>query len=319
MKRIRTAVAGAGAFGRQHARVLRTLPGAELVAVVDADPARAAAAAKEFGCQGWTDLRRLAGEVEAASVAVPTVLHAEVGCALLEAGIDVLVEKPLAPDLASADQLIDAAARYGRILQAGHLERFNPIVEKACERARLPLFFEVHRLGSFSPRSLDVDVVLDLMIHDLDILLSMVSSPLERMEACGLPVLSPKTDIASVRLIFANGCVANLTASRISMERIRKLRYFQPGEYVSIDYTSQDGAAYTVSPGGQVQFHSLTVEKAEPLARQLSSFLEAVASRGEARVSGADARAALDLALRIREGMERHSRIVRATVAAHQQ
>jgi predicted dehydrogenase len=318
MPTINIAVVGAGAFGRQHARVLRALPQANLVAVVDADAARAESAAREFHCQALTDYRQLSGKVEAATVAVPTVRHAEVGVPLLEAGIDLLIEKPIAHDLDSADALIAAAEINQRILQVGHLERFNPVVEAAQAAATLPLFFEVHRLGSFSSRSLDIDVVLDLMIHDLDIVLSMVDSPIERIEATGLPILSAKADISSVRLVFRNGCVANLTASRISVEKIRKLRYFQPRQYVSVDYTRQEGVLSGIDDSGQLQYEPLKVEKAEPLAHQLECFLGAVQTRSRPRVAGEDARQALEVALRIIGEMERHSRIVTATLAAHQ-
>ena len=318
MRTINVAVVGVGAFGRQHARVLRALPEARLVAVVDTDPARAESAAREFNCQALSDHRELAGKAEAATVAVPTAHHATVGAELLEAGLDVLVEKPIAADLVSADALIAAAEKNQRILQIGHLERFNPVVEAARAAAGLPLFFEVHRLGSFSSRSLDIDVVLDLMIHDLDIILSMVDSPIERVEATGLPILSGKADICSVRLSFRNGCVANLTASRISVEKIRKLRYFQPRQYVSVDYTRQEGVLSGIDDEGQLQYEPLKVEKVEPLARQLREFLSVVETRGRPRVTGADARRALEVALRIIGEMERHSRVVEATLAAHQ-
>jgi predicted dehydrogenase len=318
MPPIPIAVVGAGAFGRQHARVLKTLPQASLVAIVDTDLTRAADAAREFECQALSDFRELRGKVQAATVAVPTVLHAQAGVPLLEAGIDLLVEKPIAADLASADALIAAAEKHQRILQVGHLERFNPAVEAAQAAASLPLFFEVHRLGSFSSRSLDIDVVLDLMIHDLDIVLSMVDSPIERIEATGLPILSAKADISSVRLAFRNGCVANLTASRISTEKIRKLRYFQPRQYVSVDYTRQEGVLSRIDDSGHLEYQPLKVEKVEPLAHQLEGFLAAVQSRGRPRVSGRDARKALEVALKIIGEMERHSRIVAATLAAHQ-
>jgi predicted dehydrogenase len=316
MKKTPIAVVGVGAFGKQHARVLSALPQAELVAVVDQDANRAGTVAQEFHCRALSDPTELVGQVEAAVVAVPTVAHEQVGCALLEAGIDVLVEKPIAPDLAAADALIAAAERNQRILQAGHLERFNPVVEAAHELASLPLFFEVHRMSTFSPRSLDVDVVLDLMIHDLDIVLSMVDSPVERLEATGLPILSERADIASVRLVFENGCVANLTASRISVEKIRKLRFFQPRQYISIDYTRQDGAVFEVDASNKIKFGPLQAAKGEPLARQAEDFLRAVTDRTPPRVGGEDARAALALGLRIIEEMARHARIVAATVAS---
>ena len=315
---IKTAVVGVGSFGQQHARVLNALPEADLVAVVDSNADRAAEVAERFGCEALTDISALAGKVDAASVAVPTALHREVGVRLLESGIDVLVEKPIAPDLSSADALLKAAASNGRILQVGHLERFNPAVEAAREVATLPLFFEVHRMSPFSPRSLDMDVVLDLMIHDLDILLSMVDSPLDRLEATGIAVLSVKPDIASVRLVFENGCVANLSASRVSVEKIRKLRFFQPRQYISIDYTRQDGMVYEVSESRKIGFQALKTAKGEPLVRQTESFLDSVKNRTRPRVSGADAREALALALTIVEEMERHSGIVAETLRAQE-
>ncbi len=315
---ITTAVVGVGAFGRQHARVLASLPSAELVAVVDTDAVRAGSTAEEFGCAAFTDYRELVGKAQAVCLAVPTVLHAEIGIPLLEAGIDLLVEKPIADDLTSADALIDAADRHDRVLQVGHLERFNPIVEAAQQGASLPLFFEVQRMSPFSARSLDVDVVLDLMIHDLDIVLSMVDSPIARLEATGVAILSPKADISSVRLMFENGCVANLTASRISVEKVRKLRFFQPRQYVSIDYESQQGSMYEVGESGKIKLVALEAGKAEPLARQTESFLEAVETRNPPRVSGREGRRVLDVALKIVEEMDRHSRVVAATIAANQ-
>jgi predicted dehydrogenase len=317
MDKIRTAVVGVGAFGQNHARVLAGLPEAELVAVVDVSETRAREVAGKFGCEAISDYRRLIGKADAVCVAVPTESHAEVGAALLEAGIDVLVEKPLAANLDAADQLIEAAAKHNRILQAGHLERFNPAVEEAIEAAVLPLFFEVHRLSTFAPRSLDIDVVLDLMIHDLDIVLAMVDSPLDRVEAAGVPILSRQADIASVRLVFENGCVANLTASRVSTEKVRKLRFFQPRQYVSVDYTAQDGVAIGLDDNNIPQFRKIAPEKAEPLVRQSQAFLHSVATREQPRVSGAQVRKALETALRIRAEMETHAGIIEKTIAAH--
>ena len=314
---VRTAVVGVGAFGAHHARVYSRMEGAELVAVVDTDAARAEQAAAKHGGEVLSDLRDLAGQVDAVSIAAPTAHHEEIGLLLLEAGIDVLIEKPLAPDLDAADRLIEAAERHGRILQVGHLERFNPGVEAAFEVAELPLFFEVHRLSTFAPRSLDIDVTLDLMIHDLDIVLSMVPSPIERIEASGIPILSPQSDIASVRIVFENGCVANLTASRISTEKVRKLRYFQPRQYVSVDYTKQEGVLIGLDENNQIVYRRLAPEKGEPLARQLEAFIGCVRAREQPLVSGAVARRALEAALRIRAEMERHAAIVGKTVAAH--
>ncbi|MBI3933480.1 MAG: Gfo/Idh/MocA family oxidoreductase, partial [Acidobacteria bacterium] len=218
---LKVAVVGVGKFGQQHARVYRELPQAELVGVYDTDRQRAAEMAAAHHCRAFASVEELAGEVEAASVAVPTAQHAAVAARLFESGVDVLVEKPMARTLAEADQMIAAAERRGRILQVGHLERFNPAVQAASALARAPLFFEVHRLSPFSPRSLDVDVVMDLMIHDLDIVLSLVDSEVEEIRAVGLAVLSPQFDIANVRVSFENGCVANFTASRVSTERVR--------------------------------------------------------------------------------------------------
>ncbi len=311
------AVVGVGAFGKQHARVYAGLAEAELVAVVDADLERAREVAAEFGCDALADISQLGGRVQACSLAVPTVAHAQAGVSLLEAGIDLLVEKPIAPDLAAADALISCAETHRRVLQVGHLERFNPIVEAAIRAATLPLFFEVHRMSPFSPRSLDIDVVLDLMIHDLDILLTLVSSPVDRIEATGLPVVSTQADIASVRIVFENGCVANLTASRISTEKIRKLRFFQPRQYVSADYARREGVRVGLDEEQKLQFERLVVEDGEPLERQLRSFIEAVNTRAKPRVNGQDARKALELALRIREAIDRHATVVGATIAAN--
>ncbi|MEZ5364457.1 MAG: Gfo/Idh/MocA family oxidoreductase [Bryobacterales bacterium] len=317
MQSVRTAVIGVGAFGAHHARIYAQLPGAELVAVAEPDAARAAQIAAQHGCEAVADFRDLIGRVDAVSIAAPTVQHEPIGLVLLEAGVDVLIEKPLAPDLDSADRLIEAAERNGRILQVGHLERFNPAVEAAFEVATLPLFFEVHRLSTFAPRSLDIDVTLDLMIHDLDIVLSMANSPIDRIEASGIPILSPQSDIASVRIVFENGCVANLTASRISTEKVRKLRYFQPRQYVSVDYTKQEGVLIGLDDNDQLLYRRLAPDKGEPLGRQLEAFLGCVRTREQPLVSGRTARRALDAALRIRAEMERHAALVGRTVEAH--
>jgi predicted dehydrogenase len=251
------AVAGAGAFGRNHLRVLRELETAwpeaagldraglsvALVAAVEPDASRAADAASQYGIPIFASVDELLAadlKLDAAIVAVPTVHHHAVARALLEAGLDLLVEKPLAATLAEADDLIAIAEKNGRIVQPGHLERFNPAVLAIETRLRRPMFFEAHRLSIFTPRALDVDVVLDLMIHDLDIVLTFAHSPVREVRAVGLPILSPKVDIANVRVEFESGCVANFTASRVSTERVRKLRFFEPRQYVSIDYARQD-------------------------------------------------------------------------------
>jgi predicted dehydrogenase len=238
-----------------------------------------------------------------------------VGQALLEAGIDVLVEKPISHDLGSARRLVETAKRHGRILQIGHLERFNPAVTALESHLTTPLFFEVHRLSVFTPRSLDVDVVLDLMIHDLDILLSMVKAAPEEIRAAGISILSPKVDIANVRLAFAGGCVANLTASRVSTERVRKLRLFQPNEYVSLDYARQEVSFFRVSAGRQIGFHPLVVPKEEPLRLEQEAFFECVEERTRPRVAGEDGCLALEVALAILAKIEEHSRVVADSLA----
>jgi predicted dehydrogenase len=317
MSKLRIAVVGAGAFGRNHMRVIRSLPEAELTAVCDTDPARAAAAAAEFGCRALP-LEALAGAVDAAIVAVPTFAHAEVGCALLAAGIDVLVEKPIAPTLEAADALIQTAAAHGRILQVGHLERFNPAVTALAERITVPLFFEIHRLSLFTPRALDVDVVLDLMIHDIDILLALTGRMPEEVRAAGISILSDKVDIANVRLAFPGGCVANLTASRVSTERVRKVRLFQPHEYISLDYADQKGVAFRVSPQKQIGFEPFLIKKEEPLRREVAHFVDCVTQRTRPRVDGEEARRALAVALDILEKIDAHAAIISATLAAQQ-
>src|SRR5580698_4934681 len=267
----RVAVIGAGSFGKNHVRVVRESARAELKFVVDSDPAREEATTSDY--------RDVIGHVDAAILAVPTILHAEIGCALLEAGIDILVEKPIAPTLEEAGQLVDAAQRGNRILQVGHLERFNPAVLALERAATLPLFFEVHRMSVFTLRSLDVDVVLDLMIHDLDIVLALARSEVTDIKAAGISFLSPKVDIANVRIEFGDGCIANLTASRVSTDKVRKLRLFQPRQYISVDYAKQAAATFTVGGPEGIAFEQLPVEPAEPLKLQFNAFLDAVESR----------------------------------------
>lgn len=309
----RVAVVGAGQFGRNHCRVVHESTRAALTAVVDSDGARAAEAAAQYGAQVLTDL---AGKVDAAIVAVPTSAHEEVACRLMEAGIDVLVEKPIAVDLASAGRLIATAEKFGRILQVGHLERFNPAVVELEKRATLPLFFEIHRLNLFSPRSLDVDVVLDLMIHDVDIVLALAKAEPLEIRAAGISILSEKVDIANVRLQFPNGCVANLTASRVSTERVRKLRLFQPNQYLSLDYSRQDLAVFSVGAGRQIGFEQAPVEKSEPLKLQFDAFLDAVETRKSPKCSGVSARQTLGGALAILDKIKEHSHVVAKSLDA---
>ncbi len=315
MSKLRVAVVGAGHFGSNHMRVISQSTRAALAAVVDVSPERAAEAAARHGCAAMA-LSELAGKVDAAVVATPTSSHAEVGCALLAAGIDVLVEKPIAPDLASARRLIDTTREHGRLLQIGHLERYNPVVTVLKKLTSLPLFFEVHRMSVFTPRSLDVDVVLDLMIHDLDIVLDLVRQEPEEVRAAGISILSPKVDIANVRLAFPSGCVANLTASRVSTEKVRKLRLFQPGQYISLDYARQDAVMFEVGTNAGINFQALPVEKAEPLRLEDEDFFEAVEKRAQPRVSGQDGYRALEAALAILGKIEEHSHRVAQSLAA---
>jgi predicted dehydrogenase len=312
---IKVAVVGAGQFGANHIRIASSHPDCQLVAIVDVDGARAHAAAAPHGCAAFIHPGELAGIADAAIVAVPTGAHADVACALMDAGVDVLVEKPIAPDVASADRMISTARKNARILQVGHLERFNPAVMALEETARLPLFFEIHRMSVFSPRSLDVDVVLDLMIHDLDIVLALVDSPLDEIRAAGISILSAKVDIANVRLQFANGCVANITASRASTEKVRKLRLFQPGEYISVDYARQELLAIRVNEKREISFHPALTRKEEPLRLQFASFLESVQTRSSPKLDGVAARQTLEVALKIVAKIEEHAGVVSATLS----
>jgi len=309
-RRVRVAVVGCGDFGRNHVRVYREL-GAEIAGIYDTERARREQVAAEFGVPVLEGIENLAGRVDAASVAVPTVSHAQVGCALLAQGIDVLVEKPIAASREQADELIGTARRHDRILQVGHLERFNPGLVAAQPHVARPLFFEVHRLGIFSPRSLDVDVIYDVMIHDLDILLTLVGEPVADVRAVGIPVVTKRVDIAHARLEFAGGAVANVTASRVSTERVRKLRFFQTHEYLSVDFARRDamrirvaGSAESAMP--QFAFEKLAAEPVEPLRAELEAFLESVRSRKTPLVDGAAGRRALELADRVMAGILEH-------------
>ena len=326
----RVAVVGCGAFGRNHARVYRQLQqegaGVEFIGVVDSDPQRARSVAAEFETQGIASVSDLHGRIDAASVAVPTIHHLSAARQIMESGADVLVEKPVASTLVEADEMIGVASRTGRIAQVGHLERFNPAVIATVPLVTQPMFFEVHRLSVFTPRSLDVDVVMDLMIHDLDVVLSLVKSPVREIRAVGLPVISDKVDIANVRIEFETGCVANFTASRVSTEKVRKLRFFQPHEYISIDYGRQDVISIRVDeraaaallrgeappavfgPAPGIAINKPKVEVREPLRTEIEAFLSSVRSRSTPQVSLEDGRAALALALEINEAIVRHHR-----------
>jgi len=300
-KPVAVGVVGVGALGRHHARVWSALEGARLVGVHDIDRVRAEAVAAEFDCPVCPDLASLLAEAQAVSVAVPTVDHHAVARHALEKGRDVLLEKPMTATLAEADDLVDLAERAGAQLQVGHIERFNPATEELLGAVKAPRFVEVHRLGSFSPRSLDVDVVLDLMVHDLDIVLALDGSAPTQIEAVGVPVLTPKVDIANARLKFASGLIANVTASRVSLEKVRKFRVFAPRTYVSADFTAREAQIFRLeAPDGsgrpRISSEKRGAPEEEPLKRQIQAFLRSVTSRSRPLVPGADGRRALALA-----------------------
>jgi predicted dehydrogenase len=331
-KPIRVAVVGVGEFGRNHVRVWAEMEGVELVGVVDTNASRAAQVAAEFTTRVIRDIDALKMEkIDAVSIAVPTREHSSLGCRLLDWGMDVLVEKPMASSVGEANGLIASAQRANRILQVGHLERFNPAVTAVKKIVANPMFFEVHRLGVFTPRSLDIDVVYDIMIHDLDILLSLVDSPVTDLKAVGIPVITDKVDIAHARLEFATGAVANLTASRVSTERVRKMRFFQAHEYVSIDFTRQDLLRVRVDqaagqPNGepaaalpQINFEKVPTVPEEPLRAELRAFVHAVRTRRPPRVDGAAGRAALELADRVMAGIQEHARRVKLDALSPQE
>jgi len=325
---VRVAVVGCGDFGRNHVRVYREL-GAQIAGVYDVDRARRDQVAAEFGVPALASIEHLGDKVDAASVAVPTIEHSRVGCALLEQGIDVLMEKPMAGSLVEADRLIAAARRQGRILQVGHVERYNPGLVAVLPHVARPLFFEVHRLGIFSPRSLDVDVIYDVMIHDLDILQAVVGEAVVDVRAVGIPVVTKRVDIAHARLEFSGGAVANVTASRVSTERVRKLRFFQAHEYFSVDFSRRDavrirvadseggahpkagGVPAAASPPGtagqpQFTFEKLPAQPIEPLRAELEAFLHSCRTRQAPQVDGAAGRRALELADRVMTGILEH-------------
>jgi len=312
-EKIPIAVLGVGEHGKKHARELRNIGAAELVGVYDLRPQRAQEVAAELGVRVFGSLEEALGAVRAVSVVIPTTDHAAVARQAFASGVDVLIEKPITRTLEEAAQLIALAEQRGRILQVGHLERFNPGVVAARAATTHPMFFEVHRLGVFSPRSLDVDVVFDLMIHDLDLVLWMVDSPWRDVRAVGLPVLSDKVDIANARVEFENGAVANLTASRVSTEKVRKFRYFQPNEYFSIDFTRRDATLIRVNrdgPSPRIAFQKLTAAPQEPLRAELEAFLESVRTRSRPLVSGNEGKQALALAEEVMERIEQHAALV---------
>ena len=305
---LRIAVVGVGHLGQHHARLLASMDGVQLVGIVDTKPGRAGEIASKLGVPSFTHLGELPLDgLDAVTIAVPTVSHLDVALPLIDAGVSVLVEKPLSSSLGDADKMIESAARRGVVLAAGHTERFNPAVVAALPLVSNPRFIEVHRLGTFPERSLDIDVIFDLMIHDLDLLLTSVKSEVVSIEAIGVNVLTPKTDIANVRLRFESGCIANVTASRISRDKIRKVRFFQPASYLSIDYAAQEAEIYRlVAHNGrpQIEGGKLDIKRDEPLRAELADFVGAVRDRREPGVSGRAGRDALALATKVAETME---------------
>jgi predicted dehydrogenase len=293
-------VAGAGSMGRNHARIYSLLEGVELAAVYDADPHRAAAVVAEFGGRAVESLDEIAAACDLVSVAVPTVAHREVGCFLLEKGVHVLIEKPIAATVEDARALVDASRRCEKLLAVGHVERFNPVLKQLENRLTHPRFIEAHRLSPFPNRSMDIGVVLDLMIHDLEVILHLVKSPVVSIDAVGVSVLTNTEDIANARIRFENGCVANVTASRISPERMRKIRVFQEDCYLSLDYQQQEGQMYAKVDTGITKF-DVEIEKGEPLMGELQAFVDAVARGETPAVTGQQGMAALELALQVTE------------------
>jgi predicted dehydrogenase len=313
MREVRLAIVGVGHLGRHHARVAASLAGVRVVGVHDHHPGRAEDVAREFSLPILPDLAAVAAEAEGVVVATPTVTHAEIAGFFLDSGLHVLVEKPIAATTAEAEDLIARARAKRAVLEVGHVERYNPAIQAALDLSSSPKFIEVHRLGVFSPRSLDVDVVLDLMIHDLQIVSTLVGRPVREIRAAGVPVLTQKLDIANARLAFEGGCVANLTASRVSADRVRKCRVFGPSIYVSVDMQAQSVRAYRLArDSGRPEIHpvAVSVSREEPLARELADFRRAIAEGGRPLVSGEDGRDALVLAERVLEAVEEHRNAV---------
>jgi predicted dehydrogenase len=321
MSELRVAVVGAGAFGKNHARAIVEIPGVRLAGILDADASKSDQLARHYQTRCFRSIEDVLSTSDCAVVATPTITHEQVACELLCRGLDVLVEKPIADSAKAGRRMSELASERGRILQVGHLERFNPAVIALQSCLTLPIFFEVHRLSVFTPRSLDIDVVLDLMIHDLDIVLSLTGAMPVEVRAAGISVLTPLVDIANVRLSFESGCIANLTASRVSTEKVRKLRVFQPGEYISVDYGRQDAVRLAVRKNepnvgfeSQIDYRPLPVTPGEPLKLELESFFQAVRTRTQPVVTAAAATDALRLAESILAKIREHGELVSETI-----
>ena len=296
--KVKAGVVGVGAIGRNHARIYSELDSVDLVAIYDANQELASQIAEEFGTTAVSTIEELVEKVDAASVSTPTVTHREIGTLFLNAGKHILVEKPISDSVDDARALIDLAKEKGCVLQVGHIERFNPVMSQLEARLNSPKFIESHRLSPFPKRSLDIGVVLDLMIHDLEIVLHLVNSPIQHIDAVGIPVLTRREDIANARIRFENGCVANITVSRISPERMRKIRVFQGDAYLSLDYQDQSGWIYR-KDGMEIAREEGEVEKDEPLKCELAAFIDCAARGEQPKVSGQQGAAALDVALEI--------------------
>ena len=298
MKNLRVGVVGVGHIGSNHVRIYSELPNADLVAILDIDPARADEIGGKYKAKAVASLNEFAGMIDAASVATPTSAHFSIARDLLAQGKHLLIEKPITEKTSDARDLAQMAAEKGLVLQVGHVERFNPVLSALEQRLTHPRFIEAHRLSPYPNRSTEIGVVLDLMIHDLEIILHLVDSMVENIDAVGVPVLSRGEDIANARLRFASGCIANVTSSRISPERMRKIRVFQEDAYLSLDYQGQSGEIYR-RVDGQITREPVAIEKEEPLRQQLASFVDCALTGGEPRVSGSHAAAALELAVEI--------------------
>jgi len=312
-QKIKTAVIGAGHLGKEHARVYHSLEQCDLVAVCDTNESGGRVIAGKYGARYTKDYRELLGEVEAVSVATPTINHHETTCAFLEAGVAVLVEKPISRTLEEADEMIRLAEAKNVVLQVGHIERFNPAFQALQRELTDPKFFEAHRMGIFTMRSLDIDVVMDLMVHELDIIATLTDSEVVKIEAVGIPILTQKIDLANARLEFANGAIANITASRVSAERLRKLRVFQPNEYYSLDYAEQQVGMFKLTPPKtagalpEIVAQGLDIAKREPLLAEIESFVYAVSAKTAPVVTGAEGRRALALAIDVLDKIKAHS------------
>ena len=298
IKKPRVGVVGVGHIGSNHARLYAEIPSAEFVAVYDVDLRRGHTIGKRFGATSAKSLDEFIEIIDAASVATPTNTHYEIARALLARGKHLLIEKPITDNTAHASELVELARANSLVLQVGHVERFNPVLSALEKHLTHPRFIEAHRLSPYPDRGTDIGVVLDLMIHDLEIILHFVRSPVQSIDAVGVPVLSRAEDIANARLRFENGCVANVTSSRISPERMRKIRVFQEDAYLSLDYQNQSGEIYQRG-GGRITRDKVEIEPEEPLKRQLTSFIECASTGREPRVSGFQATAALELAVQI--------------------